>query len=112
LEAVAGDSYRITESELMKELDAARQNTAIRDHANKYIAHLDFDLLAGVTPAPTSIEIAEFEEALRHMREFANGLATKFFGGRERNFSDEAELITKQADLFVDTLKKGLAKER
>ncbi|MGA8807074.1 MAG: hypothetical protein WB973_04290 [Thermoanaerobaculia bacterium] len=111
LKAVAGDSYLTTEPDLMKELDAARQNKAIRDHGNKYIAHLDLDLLAGVAAPPTSIEIEEFENALSHMRTFANGMASKFFGGLERDFAEEAELMTRQADILVGTLKNGLVKE-
>jgi hypothetical protein len=59
-----------------------RQNKAIRDHGNKYIAHLDFDLLAGVCRS-------------------ASANSASFSAAANETFAEEAELMTKQADSLV-----------
>jgi hypothetical protein len=106
LEAVAGDSYMQDAPALMKFLDAARDRPAIRDHVNKYVAHLDFDLMAGVGALP-SIELLAFEEALANMRAFMNGLGLKYFDRPARAHDVEAKLLTEQADALVKALRKG-----
>ena len=107
LEAVAGEDYRTTHAQMMKHLDAARANMTIREHANKYIAHLDFDLLAGAADPPAPIKIEEFEEVLEHMGAFANDIGAEFFGGREINYASVADLMRSQADALIDALKKA-----
>jgi hypothetical protein len=108
LEAVAGLTYKTTEAELMRCLDAARDNAVLREHGNKYIAHLDFDLLAGTTSAPEGIKIEDFDGALNHIREFMNLMSQRFFGGREVDFGEFVNLMSKQGDVLIETLRKGL----
>jgi hypothetical protein len=107
LEAVAGSGYKATHPDLMNHLAAARANTTIREHANKYIAHLDFDLLAGAVDPPAEIAIEDFEDVLRHMRAFLNGMTDEFFRGREVNYESVGKLMRDQADAVVVALKKA-----
>src|SRR5436305_9699637 len=59
LDVVAGPDYEVKHADLVALINQIAANNAIRTHANKYIAHLDFDLLAGVTAPPASVEILE-----------------------------------------------------
>ena len=108
LEALAGPNYKTDHSDLAKRLDDLRANKAIRTHANKYIAHLDFDLLAGIAAPPESIGILDMEDALRIIREFITETGKRFLDESPLEFEEGAQLMAVQAEDLVETLRKGL----
>ncbi|MCA1732500.1 MAG: hypothetical protein LC732_02735, partial [Acidobacteria bacterium] len=100
--------YREREMGLLAFLEAARDNPAIREHVNRYVAHLDFDLLAGTSTPPPDIELEEFDKALANVREFINGIGKSYFQRPPRAHHVEAELIARQAGRMVEALRKGI----
>jgi hypothetical protein len=110
LEVLAGPGYMTDHPDLVQLINDLRSNTAIRDHVNKYIAHLDLELLLGVADPPSSVGILEFEDALRIMRQFITETRQRFeLRVLLLEFEECATLMADQADELVKTLRKGLA---
>lgn len=108
LDAVAGPTYRMDHSDLISLIDAAEGKKTIRDHVNKYIAHLDFDLLAGVVDPPPAVEILEVEAALEAMREFMDEYGRRFLNQPPMDYDRISDIITAQAETLVATLRAGV----
>jgi hypothetical protein len=108
LDAVAGPTYRSDHPDLVVLIDAADGKKTIREHVNKYIAHLDLDLLAGVANPPTDVEFSEVESSLKAMREFMNEYGLRFLNEPPVTYDRNAEVITEQAETLVATLRAGL----
>jgi hypothetical protein len=105
LEAVSGPMYKTNHPELFRLVTDLRAKKSIREHVNKYIAHLDFELLAGIALKPNSIPIGEFEDALRLMREFMDNFGHQFFNDAPGDYEVAAELMAEQADTLVAHLR-------
>jgi hypothetical protein len=106
LEAVSGPMYKTNHPDLFRLITDLKAKKSIREHVNKYIAHLDFDLLAGISTKPSDIPIGEFEDALRLMREFMNRFGRQFFNDVPTEYDTLAELMADQADNLVANLRK------
>lgn len=109
LHALGGPSYKIDHADLMDILAQLRSKQTIKDHVNKYIAHLDLDLLSGAAAPPKGVEILDFEDALRLMREITSLMRERFAATRPLlEFEEGAAIMVDQAQNLVDTLRKGL----
>lgn len=108
LEAVAGPGYRADHGDLVALIESAEGKKTIREHVNKYIAHLDLDLLAGVAEPPAAVEILEVEAAFQSIRTFMNEYGIRFVHEPAMAYDEIAEIISEQAESLVATLRAGL----
>jgi hypothetical protein len=111
LRAAAGPDYETTHPNLVKLVVSIAATPTIKEHVNKYIAHLDLPLLAGKVPAPTSVEILQVEDALATARHFMNEYMEEFFGEPAFPYEEQAALIPQQIDRILLLLKAGRQNE-
>lgn len=104
-----GTSYKADHPDLIAVIEGLRSKKTIKDHVNKYIAHLDLELLAGAVSPPTGVEILDFEDALRMMRDLISKMRDRFAPQSHLlDFEGGADLMVSQAESLVETLRKGL----
>lgn len=108
LEAVAGLDYATNHADLVELIGKIQGNTSIRMHVNRYVAHLDFDLLAGVDSPPPPVAILDVEDALSELRAFMDEYGRRFLGVEPVEYEWKAEVLAEQAEILVDTLRAGL----
>lgn len=108
LEAAAGSEYATQHFDLAEHIAKVEGNTTIRTHVNRYVAHLDFDLLAGVEPPPPSVAILDVEAGLAELRAFMDEFGARFLNEPPIEYEWRADVIPEQADVLVETLRAGL----
>lgn len=89
--------------DLLRMLPTEHVTNSIRTHANKYVSHLDLDLLAGRVEAPTPVELQEMADALVAIANFTNEIGRRFFGRPAIPYREKAQVITVQAERMVET---------
>jgi len=112
LEIVAGPDYSREHGDLVARIAEIEGNGTIKLHVNKYVAHLDFDLLAGVATPPPSVEIDAVEAELAAAREFMDDFGERFLDLAPFPYDETASVMDKQADALVRTLRAGLAAQK
>ena len=80
----------------------------IRKHVNRYVAHLDFELLAEVDTNLTDVEGGEITAAVDCAARFANLFAARFLHEAPVAFDENTDLIATQAETLVEILRAGL----
>ena len=96
LQAMAGEHYRIEHADMVAMIERVAAPPSVRIHVNRYIAHLDLDLLTERVQAPEPLAIEEVESALAAAREFMDTFMQRFFNEPPVDYSGEAELIPGQ----------------
>jgi HEPN superfamily AbiU2-like protein len=108
LRAAAGSDYPANHGDLVSLIEGIAANPTIKEHVNKYIAHLDLHLLAGRASAPDSVEILQVEDALAAARQFMNEFMKRFLHEGSFEYDEKAAVITEQIERLVSVLASGL----
>jgi hypothetical protein len=108
LRAAAGEQYATDHADMVALIEIVKSKPTIRDHVNKYIAHLDLELLAGRVDPPGPIAILEVEDALGATRQFMDTFAERFLGEDPFDYEGKAAEIPAQIDRMIYLLKSGL----
>jgi hypothetical protein len=111
LKAAAGDDYAVNHPDMVVMIESIAAKPTIRAHVNKYIAHLDLELLAGRVDPPDSLAILEVEDALRTAREFMDLFMQRFLGEGPFDYEGKAAIIPDQLERMITLLRTGLEAE-